>query len=161
MLAALMTASCQIILLTYLVNNVTYNNVLLIITENQKKPLNYYSIYFHGGFMTEFEMDFEVLKNSNSEIIGFQLQAKPHTESEIFCASFPYYLSDKKAKIVFKEKKIVFDHSLHSLYPGACEFELTDDEFESLSGMFERREPLFMDKVNGITPGFKLVKYSL
>ena len=111
--------------------------------------------------MTNFETNFKILKDEKEKVNGFSLIAQPHTESEIFCGSFPKALVDGKANIKFEEEKILFEHPTCRYYPGTCAHELDKDEGAALQELLNSDIQLTIEKAGFLTPGFKIISSAI
>ncbi len=109
----------------------------------------------------KFEMDFTFLKDEAGKINGLSLVAQGHTESEVFCRTFPKALVEGSAELHFKESEIIFKH-LTCRFPGEyrCEVDPTEmlsfrkfqDEIEASEG---KRRMKFI-RTATLTAGFAI-----
>ena len=103
-----------------------------------------------------FETDFEVFKNEAGEVNGFSLIARPQTEAEVFCSTFPKALVGGKADIKFEDDEIVFDHP-NCDFLGRCAHKLDTADIVPLQELLSGKRQLKLERAGFLTPGFKIV----
>lgn len=101
-----------------------------------------------------FEMDVALLKSDAGEVIGFEVVAQPHTQSEAFCRKFPRALLAKKGSIGFEDSVLV----LSDPDEGECALALGDDAATLLKNAVQKHRGSFtLKKAGFLTPGFMMV----
>lgn len=105
--------------------------------------------------MIRFDTEFEVLE-VEGRVIGFSLVARPQTEAEIFCATFPAELAEGDAEICFENDEIVFSHP-NCQYQGRCAHKVEPDKLEELKKLLSGDSKLSLQRAGVLTPGFKIV----
>lgn len=101
-----------------------------------------------------FEMDVALLRNDAGEVIGFEVVAQPHTESEAFCSKFPGTLLAKKGSISFEGSVLV----LSDPDEGECALALSDDAATLLKNAAQKHRGSFtLKKAGFMTQGFMMV----
>ncbi len=108
------------------------------------------------------ELNFEILKDSSNEIIGFSLIAGAQTDAEIFCSQFINWIKESKESPQEAENSGIY------IQPGEIVFELKNQEKHSFP--ISRKEEIELRKIftgkkgrvsferaGFFTPGFKFV----
>lgn len=103
------------------------------------------------------DITLQVIRDEQGKLKGFSLLAQSHTQSEIFCHTFPQAIRNGAAEICIDKDEIVFIHSACKELP---EFSsrLTDKDLADLEKLIEEKSQFTINQTTGkITSGFQII----
>lgn len=112
----------------------------------------------------DFEMNLAIIRDKSGNLRGFSIEAEGHTESEIFCDTFPQALIQRKetgADVVVKDGRLCLIHPA-CRFKGDCSFALDSSDAEELNDLLERQGRFtgigfsIKQSLFSITAGFEL-----